>query len=96
MSTITFDTLKFANRLKEAGIKEKEAEAIVGIVQEAQDGAELATKRDLQQVKSELEIKMSEIEVKMSENKTELVKWVVTIGVLQTSIIAALVMKLIG
>jgi hypothetical protein len=33
--------------------------------------------------------------VKIAETKSELIKWVVTVGVLQTSIIAALVMRLI-
>jgi hypothetical protein len=45
---------------------------------------ELATKTDIK-----------EIELKMSEVKSELIRWVVAAGFLQTVLIAALLMKLI-
>jgi hypothetical protein len=81
MSTLTFDTLKFANQLKAAGVPDKQAEAeataLADVMAEAVKTSDFATKRDL------------------AELKAELVKWVVTVGVLQTAIIAALVMKLI-
>ena len=35
MSTITFDTLKFANRLKAAGVPDKQAEAEAEVLAEA-------------------------------------------------------------
>ena len=57
MSTITFDTFKFVERLEKAGISREHASAIV----EAQRGAfaevldsNLATRGDLAEVKSEL------------------------------------------
>lgn len=56
MATITFDTLKFANKLKSAGVlpehAEAEAEALADIFETHLD--QLTTKRDL----TELEIKL--------------------------------------
>lgn len=38
MSTITFDTLEGATKLRAAGFDEKQAEAVVRVLAEAQDG----------------------------------------------------------
>ena len=57
MSTITFDTLKFAERLKAAGVPSEqaiaEAEALRDVLGEALDTT-LATKADIAEVKAEL------------------------------------------
>lgn len=37
MATVTFDTLEAVRRLKEAGYEEKQAEAIVRVIGQAQD-----------------------------------------------------------
>jgi hypothetical protein len=88
MNTLTFDTLQFVQRLKKAGVKEIEAEAIAEAVRDVQANSDVATKHDLAEVKAGFE-------VKIAETKAELVKWVVCVGVLQTAIIATLLMKLI-
>ena len=46
MATITFDSLRLADRLKTAGFSADQAEAVVRAISEAQD--ELVTKKDLQ------------------------------------------------
>ena len=46
MSTITFDSLKLADKLKTAGFTAEQAEAVVRVIAEAQD--ELVTKKDLE------------------------------------------------
>ena len=48
MATVTFDTLKFVERLKGAGIPEEQAKALAEAFKEAQGEAELVTKKDLQ------------------------------------------------
>lgn len=57
MSTITFDTLKFSERLKAAGVPPEqaiaEAEALRDVLGEALDTT-LATKADIAEVKAEL------------------------------------------
>ena len=45
MSTIAFDSLKLADKLKTAGFTAEQAEAVVRVIAEAQD--ELVTKKDL-------------------------------------------------
>jgi hypothetical protein len=84
MSTLTFDTLQFVQRLKKAGIQGNEAEAIAEAVRDAQANTDIATKRDI-----------AILETKIVETKAELIKWVVSVGVLQTAMIGALLMKLI-
>jgi Protein of unknown function (DUF1640) len=44
---MAIDTLKVANRLREAGFTEPQAEAVIAVVQDATQGADLATKGDL-------------------------------------------------
>lgn len=56
MSTITFDTLELVEKLKAAGIEQKQAEAVVRVIAEAQEG--LVTKQDLTEAKNELKYAM--------------------------------------
>jgi hypothetical protein len=57
MATITFDTLKFVEKLKAAGVNEShakaEAEALVSAFSEAMD-SQLATKSDISRLGREL------------------------------------------
>jgi hypothetical protein len=57
MAMTTFDTLKFANALKAAGVPDKQAEAEATILSEflQVNVKELATKQDLQLVRQEVE-----------------------------------------
>ncbi|MDD2501738.1 MAG: hypothetical protein PHN92_13100 [Geobacter sp.] len=88
MATFTFDTLKFVEHLRAAGMPEAQAKAISEaqreLLAEVFDQKELATKNDIK-----------ELELKIAESKAELVRWVVGAGFLQTVLIAALLMKLI-
>ena len=86
MSTIaiTFDTLDFARKLRNAGINEKHAEAITDAVRDSHINTNNATKDDI-----------AKLDVKIAETKAELVKWIVSVALLQTSIITALLLKLI-
>lgn len=57
MSTITFDTFKFVDRLEKAGLSREQAAAIVEAQKDAFAEAldtTLATKADIAEVKSEL------------------------------------------
>jgi hypothetical protein len=88
VATITFDTLKYVEHLREAGISESQAKAFSDaqkeLLAEVFDQKELATKTDIK-----------ELELKIAETKAELIRWVVAAGFLQTVLIAALLMKLI-
>jgi hypothetical protein len=100
MNTITFDTHDFVKKLKGAGFSEEQAEVLTDLqkatsqntLEQARHDYELddlATKRDLKELQLTLELKMS-------ENKADLIRWVVGVGLLQITIIAALMLRLTG
>jgi hypothetical protein len=97
MTVITFDTLKFANRLKQVGVPsahaEAEAEALADML-EANLG-ELATKADILDVKKELSSNMQHLEQKMSAQFIQLEQRMTiklgTLMVVAVSIVATLV-----
>ena len=57
MTAITFDTLKYAKRLKEAGFTESQAEGLAAAQAELIEG-NLATKRDLKELEHRLVAKL--------------------------------------
>jgi hypothetical protein len=77
MATITFDTLKFVERLKAAGISEEQAKAEVEALAEALNETiavrDLATKADLEALKADL------------------VKWMAGLLLAQAAVVATLV-----
>lgn len=77
MTTITFDTLKFVERLKAAGVPEEQAKAEVEALAEALSETiairELATKSDLESMKSDL------------------IKWMAGLLLAQAAVVATLV-----
>ncbi|MCK9991078.1 MAG: hypothetical protein RugAbin2_02092 [Rugosibacter sp.] len=80
MTTLTFDTLKFANRLKAAGVPDKQAEAEAEALAEALGdsikASDLTNKNDLHD---------SEIRV---------IKWVVAMAIAQIAFIVGLIIRL--
>ena len=90
MAAITFDTLKFVRKLREAGFEEKQAEGIAEAFKDASGEAELATKRDLELLKQDLRVDMERIERKLIEHDGEfkLIKWM--LGILVGGVIALL------
>jgi len=74
MSTLTFDTLKFANRLKTAGVPAVQAEAEADALAEVFEAnlSELATKTDL------------------TELKFEILKWVIGLAIAQAGLLIGL------
>ncbi len=57
MAAVSFDTLKFAETLKDSGFDETQAKGMANAIQEAQAThlEELATKADIREVKGEIE-----------------------------------------
>lgn len=85
MSAITFDTLKYAKRLKAAGMEprlaEEQAEALADALTEQ---TQLATKTDL------VELRMA-TKADLADAKTDLIKWVAGMLVAQAAVVATLV-----
>lgn len=65
MSTITFDTLKFANTLKAAGVPDKQAEAEARAVADAIGEVDVATKRDIADLRTEMQAMEMRMTIKL-------------------------------
>lgn len=80
MTTLTFDTLKFANKLKAAGVPDKqaeaEAEALADVMSEAVKTSDLTTKNDLH----ELELRIT--------------KWVIALALTQIGLLLGIFLKM--
>jgi hypothetical protein len=107
MSTSSFDTHAFFNELKGAGFTEQQAEVITKLqkttitttLEQARHDYQLddlTTKRDLKELELRLESRIKDTELKIVESKADLIRWVVGVGVLQTALITALLIKLSG
>jgi hypothetical protein len=66
MVAITFDTLKFVKTLQAAGVEAPQAEAIAAAVRDSHDAADVATKGDLRELKTELKADIRELELRMT------------------------------
>ncbi len=62
MATVTFDTHKFIRRLRDSGMPDEQAEALADALRDVQSEAELATKRDIQ----DLETRIREVELRLT------------------------------
>lgn len=100
MTTITFDTLAYVKTLREAGIDEKQAEAqATALATVFKSGtADLATQRDIESlradVKRDMELLRAELKKDLAETKAELIRWVVGVGILQTTLIVGILARL--
>jgi len=91
MPTLTFDTLKFANRLKAAGVPSIHAEAEADALSEVFETnlSELATKEDLLATKEDLRHEIKELELRI-HGEMLLMKWM--LGLLLAGV-ASLILK---
>lgn len=108
---LTFDTHDFVKKLKGVGFTEEQAEVITDLqkattnntldqVRHEYDLDHLATKRDIKEIELKLDARIKEVELKIAEAKTDLVRWIFTVGVgmglVQIASIVFLVLKLSG
>ncbi len=107
MTTITFDTHEFIKELKKVGFSEEQAEAITHLQKQAVAATldqakhefeldEVSSKRDMKEFELRMDARFKDTELKIAETKSELIRWVVGVGLLQTTLIAALLLKLVG
>ena len=96
MTAIAFDTLAYVKTLRDAGMEEKQAEAqaiALSAVLKDQSGS-VATKAEISDLKRDNELLKAEMKRDMAEVKAELVKWVVGVGILQTTLIVGILARL--
>lgn len=87
---MSIDTLAFANRLKDAGVSPKQAEAHAEALAMVID-TNLATKQDIVELRKDLTHEIKDLEsrtdVKFSDLKAEMVKWMIGMSAAQAAII---------
>jgi hypothetical protein len=81
VTTVTFDTLKFVEKLKAAGIPEVQAKAMSEAFQEAQGELDVVTKRDLKELELKIEARFEGVRGELT-----LIKWM--LGLLLGGVLA--------
>ena len=96
-TTITFDTHAFVKQLKSAGFNDNQAEVQAQTINQALSDFqsnrlnELATKADLLTVKAELQTEITSTKAEIAASRSETIKWVAGMLVVQAGVVAALV-----
>ena len=86
MTTITFDMLEMVGKLKVAGFDQKQAEAVVRVITEAQNTLVSTSTLDSRLKETELRL-----EAKIYEVKYDMVKWIAGMLLAQAGLVEALV-----
>ncbi|MFA6018920.1 MAG: hypothetical protein WC722_01565 [Rhodospirillales bacterium] len=81
MMAITFDTLKFVEKLKAAGVPEGHAKAEAEALQDALTTSEVATARDVERLENKLELLRSDF-----NGKATLIQWM--LGILMAGVMS--------
>jgi len=85
MSAITFDTLKYADRLEAAGVPPQQAKAEAQALAEVLTSSEVASARDIERLEAKIELLRSDL-----SGKFTLLQWM--LGLLLAGV-AALILK---
>lgn len=94
MVALAFDTLKAAKALRAAGFDDAQAEAVIDTVGDAVSG-NVATKADLQELRTEMKADLQELELRLTHQFESLYKhlWAMSAGIV--TVVVAL-MKLLS
>jgi hypothetical protein len=87
MTSATFDSLGYFEKLKAAGVPEQQAKVQADAMREIIED-KLATKRDLLELEKNIDVKLRELEYRVTAN---IIKWVAGMLVAQAAVVAALV-----
>ena len=96
MSTFILDTLDYATKLKAGGFSEQQAETQARALADILD-KQMATKAEVTEHETSLKRDIREaelrLEAKIAETKADLTRWIVGAGILQTSLIIGVLLK---
>ncbi|MGH8563378.1 MAG: DUF1640 domain-containing protein [Gammaproteobacteria bacterium] len=84
MTAVTFDTLKFVETLRAAGVSEAQAKAMAQAFKDAQGEVDVATKADLREFEHRMRAEIAAL-------KGEIIKWVAGLLLAQAALVATLV-----
>lgn len=96
MTTIVLDTLDYATKLKAGGFTEQQAETSARVLAEVLEQQVVtkaqATEHD-NNLRRDIEVLRFELKRDIAESKAELTRWVIGAGLLQTTVIIGVLMK---
>ena len=97
MMSLPFDTQKMVDRLEHVGVTGEQARAHVEVLVEAMAARDTdfndryANRRELEDIRAAV----VHVEAKLTDVRAELIRWVVSVGLLQTALVSALLIKLV-
>jgi hypothetical protein len=90
MAALTFDKLAYVDRLKAAGMGEREARALAdGLDQALRE--EVATKTDLVAVRTELKADIAAVRTELAAVKHDMLRWMVGMAFVQVGLTVTLI-----
>lgn len=96
MSTFVLDTLAYSDTLKAGGFSPQQAETQARALAEILD-RQMATKAEMDahenNLRRDIEALRLELKRDLAETKADLTRWVVGVGILQTSLIIGVLLK---
>ena len=103
MAASPFDTLKMAERLQEAGVPVEQAKMHAVVLAEAltevsytdRFASEPKVSAQFSLIRIALEKLDAKIDKTAAELRTEMIRWMITLGILQTGLISGLLLKLL-
>lgn len=88
MSSLTFDTLKFSEKLIAAGVPEAQAKA------QAKAEAEASALSEVLEINLKDVVTKEHLGYKLAELKADLIKWVVGLALAQSGLLVGILLKL--
>jgi len=95
MSNLILNPISAIDKLIKHGFKRQQAKGIVDTLQEL-DLSNLATKQDVNNVKTELQSDIKDLRVETMTMKSEILKWLIPILIGQFSVTVVIVLRLMG
>ncbi|MFT8210883.1 MAG: DUF1640 domain-containing protein [Symbiopectobacterium sp.] len=72
MGQVAFDTQEFVEKLENSGLNREQAKAITLVVRESHEVADLATKRDLEDVRKDMEHRFEKVEAQIADVRKDI------------------------
>ncbi|MGX8942522.1 hypothetical protein ACWWJF_22365 [Symbiopectobacterium sp. Eva_TO] len=72
MGQVAFDTQEFVEKLESSGLNREQAKAITLVVRQSHEVADLATKRDLEDVRKEMQARFEKTDAQIADVRKEL------------------------
>jgi t-SNARE complex subunit (syntaxin) len=72
MAQVFFDTLKFVKTLETAGLPAAQAEAISSAVKDSHEAVDVATKRDLEDVRKDIESRFAKTDSEIANVRKDM------------------------